>query len=378
MKEIVSLTSLRGVAALLVVFFQLRGSVEGAFNPDDFTLFISRGYLWVDFFFILSGFIMCYIYGSKFSQGRGHRQTLEFYITRFARIYPLHFAVLLAFVGIEFGQLLTVQLLDVGGVSVFSEGTSPASLITNLLLIHSLGVHDTLTWNSPSWSISTEAAVYVVFPFLIATRLVQSRGGNAVLLLGAVGLLVGLQVARGNLDITYDYGILRCIADFSIGILIYRLSGALAGPSTGTASAMQAVAAVGIAVLLHHGAWDVLAIPLFALLIYACKDDRGWLPTIMAARPFHALGLISYSVYLTHTFVLSVFKQNWGAVLPKLAVFDMPAVALALAGVQLVIILGLSAFTYRWIEEPGRHYLRRRLSGWIRARSAGPTATAGA
>ncbi len=271
-----------------------------------------------------------------------------------------------------------MQLLNVGDVSVFSEGTSPASLITNLLLVHSLGIHDTLTWNSPSWSISTEAGVYVLFPFLIGTRLVQSRGGNVVLLLGATGLLVGLQMARGNLDITYDYGIVRCIADFSIGILIYRLSGALAGPSTGAASAMQAVAVVGIAVLLHNGAWDVLAIPLFALLIYACKDDRGWLPAVMAARPLYALGVISYSVYLTHTFVLSVFKQNWGAVLPKLAVFDTPAVALALADVQLAIILGVSVFTYGWIEEPGRRYLRKRLSGWTRDHSAGPTATAGA
>src|SRR5882757_7286140 len=97
MTEIRSHTALRGIAALLVVIFHYRGIAEPAFNVDAITSFFAKGYLWVDCFFMLSGFILCHRYGT--SPGETLANSTLFLKARFARIYPLHLATLLFFVG---------------------------------------------------------------------------------------------------------------------------------------------------------------------------------------------------------------------------------------------------------------------------------------
>ena len=85
-----TLTPLRGIAAVLVVlfhsqifFYPLAGSWAGSF--------LARGWLWVDFFFVLSGFILCHVYGEAFRDGIRRPVYLAYLRARFARVYPLHF-----------------------------------------------------------------------------------------------------------------------------------------------------------------------------------------------------------------------------------------------------------------------------------------------
>ena len=139
---------MRGVAALLVAFFHLRYGVIGVPLFDLYIFqfrFGSRGYLWVDFFFILSGFILAYRYGDACSKlnlrGYGH-----FVWQRVARIWPLNaVTVLIAIVYLGKRQVIGRSYLR-----------SKDAIVANLLLVHcSWGIHYIARGTPrsfPSWS----------------------------------------------------------------------------------------------------------------------------------------------------------------------------------------------------------------------------------
>ena len=132
-----------------------------------FDALIGNGYVWVDFFFILSGFVMTHVYRSSFVDGRGIAGYREFLGARLARVYPLHFAMLMMLVGLELAKLAVMLTGRAVENEPFTERHSFDALVTNLLLIHSWNLHDDVTWNPPSWSISAEWAVYLVCPLVI-------------------------------------------------------------------------------------------------------------------------------------------------------------------------------------------------------------------
>src|SRR5450432_1063232 len=84
-----TLTPLRGIAALLVVIFHCNLMLM-KWLPDGYTQLITSGWLWVDFFFVLSGFIMSYVYAKYFFEGCTWEDYKKFIGARFARVYPLH------------------------------------------------------------------------------------------------------------------------------------------------------------------------------------------------------------------------------------------------------------------------------------------------
>src|SRR5438552_4820247 len=140
-----SLTAMRGVAALLVAFFHLRYGVIGVplFDLYIFSFrFGNRGYLWVDFFFILSGFILAYRYGDACSKLnlRGYR---HFVWQRVARIWPLNVVTVL---------IAIVYLGSKYGASYLRRD----ALIANLLLVHGWGHYFAPPLDFPSWSLSCE------------------------------------------------------------------------------------------------------------------------------------------------------------------------------------------------------------------------------
>ena len=125
-----NLTPLRGIAALLTVIFHVNIMVGFALINANSTGILNRMYLMVDFFFILSGFILSYVYGRYFSEGVSKAAFKKFTIARFARVYPLHF-VTLVYTIVLFG--ISAQL----GIpkSIVESQNSIFSIITNLLLL---------------------------------------------------------------------------------------------------------------------------------------------------------------------------------------------------------------------------------------------------
>ncbi|MEM7478835.1 MAG: acyltransferase [Planctomycetota bacterium] len=161
--EIVPLTSLRFFAAFFVYAFHVRAFVYP--EIDELTGFISYGYIWVDFFFLLSGFVLAYNYSQRLSS----KSLLKFFVARIARIYPVHIVTLLLSV------LLFVFAFFLG-ISYKSESADLATIPAQLMLVHAWGFFDHKSLNEPSWSISAEWFAYLFFP--VALFSIKHIGNN--------------------------------------------------------------------------------------------------------------------------------------------------------------------------------------------------------
>ena len=154
------LESLRGVAALIVVLHHTKYTMSVTLPR-----FVSCGYLMVDVFFVLCGFLFYHSYSLIIS---GLRDILKFMFLRFGRLYPLHLFFLLIFLGVE-----TAKYMGEPGVAftphetrAFDLNTMPA-FMANLLLVQPFFSSANKTFNPPSWSIGTEFYTYLVFTFLV-------------------------------------------------------------------------------------------------------------------------------------------------------------------------------------------------------------------
>ena len=113
----------------------------------------SKGYIWVEFFFALSGFILFYAYGSRFGVGLKAEAIGTFLAARVSRIYPLQLATLLAVVILEIDRrIVGTRELNVSFFDVPTFGGRRAgTFLSNLFMVQAWGIHDVLSWNSPAW-----------------------------------------------------------------------------------------------------------------------------------------------------------------------------------------------------------------------------------
>lgn len=360
---IMAFEGLRGLAALLVVFYHV-----AAFEYWDTTLgqygAFRNGWLAVDIFFVLSGFVMYHVYGDKVST----RTAVTFAIRRFGRLYPLHFVTLVAFVGVSFAIRLAIRLhwsATLGsGLDTRFLWFSPRELVSHVFLAHSLGVNDRLTLNVPSWSISVEFWTYLVF-FL---TLLASSGARRILSwLTIVALsfaVLLLQTRYKDLEgLHHDYGIFRCWFGFFLGALLVPLRQHLAPPATATKATagrnwiavaqVPVFVAVCLAVIFAHR-WPgaTFYYPLgFAALVFLLAQDEGPVANLLKSKLCAYLGKISYSVYLTHFTLFTVFGAIANGQAGRKAIWLTP--------LYVVSVIAVSDLTYRYIEVPWREKFRR-------------------
>ena len=147
-----TLTGVRGFAALAVLFYHIRGGMAG-YLPGAVIDGFAHGYLAVDLFFVLSGFVLWWNYGPAFV-AEGTRAAPRFLARRIARIFPLHLAILAAMA--LFALALLASGRDPGPHYGF------AALPAHALLVQNWGFTADLRWNDPAWSISTEWAAYLL------------------------------------------------------------------------------------------------------------------------------------------------------------------------------------------------------------------------
>ncbi|WP_275783244.1 acyltransferase family protein [Pararhizobium gei] len=319
------LDSWRGICALLVAMMHFPAS-----GPLSESLIIRHAYLFVDYFFVLSGFVIAHRYRESLSSGVDY---LRFGISRVGRIYPLHFAVLMVFLVFELLRL-TVPALRGEGPAPFSEGNSIPELINSLLMLNGTGVDSRPTWNSPSWSISAEIWTYLIFG--LAVMILGRRHWIVLVAVVIAGMAAIHAWSPTTIDTTWHLGLLRCLYGFSLGALLYHWLGktlvaghgrarAAARPSH-VATLAEVFTLAGVLAFVSvagRGPANIFAPFVFALSICVFSYQGGLVSRVLNRPAFLWLGTLSYGIYMVHIFVQSRMI-NVASVLEKIT--GMPLV----------------------------------------------------
>lgn len=349
---IASLTGIRALAAFLVLFLHADQNIPVGMIQTIGV--VSRGYLGVDLFFLLSGFILTYVYFDSLQRPTG-RTFAIFMWHRFIRLYPVHIAVLVALVAVVLGAgRLGLNLRS-------PEAFQLSELPWQILLLHAWGVTDQVSWNVPSWSISAEWFAYLCFPLVVA-GLGRVRKPCVLLLiavtsLGAIALIFSL--AGWGLSGAWiaPSALVRIAGSFVCGAALCRYA-TLRHALESKSSFNDVVALIALLAFLigpSFGAPDFALIALLAIFIGALAMSSGVTAKLFSLAPLVWLGEISYSLYMVHFPVLRalniVFKPE------RLQAMGPFATAGAYC-MSIGICVACAAVLYYLVEHPLRVRLR--------------------
>ena len=346
------------------------GPFAGSLFQTDTTLFVKKGYLLVDFFFVLSGFIMAHVYGTSFTDLVGRAGFWRFMKARFARIYPLHLFTLL------WAILLFVAItwlnfpLDDREKTVYDVSAIPAHLV----LIHAMGVYPGYTWNGPSWTISVEWWMYMLFPFLYGPVSRLPGWGRVLLLMGLLGgYVVLVYVLNGpspypwaqslNVPPFMGAAFVRCVLSFSVGMLFYGFF-SKGWAKSWLANGYALMGFAGLMVLSMHLGWsDIITVATFPFIILSAGYGSARVNAVLTTKPMQRLGDLSFSIYLTNEIIFDTLRVvRFGLTGSAQSPADLPTAQIWLWCVAwLVVVVLVSELTYRFIELPARSALNARF-----------------
>jgi peptidoglycan/LPS O-acetylase OafA/YrhL len=364
----------RGICACLVAFVH----VPVAHGWQNANAFHSMQ-LFVDFFFVLSGFVICFAYGERL---KGDRNWQGFMIRRFGRVYPLHVAALAGFVVLELAKAMTglFATLPMDGAP-FTGPRSMATLVSNLVMTQSFGLHGMTSWNGPAWSIGVEFYTYALFA---ATVLIAGARSSVFLALTVSGFAVMALFSPLWLFATHDFGFWRCLYGFFLGCLVCNLIGGNCRSAVPVRLAVNAgwtrmpsatvveIAAVALLIayiaLTGLNASSLAAPVVFAGIVAIFAAESGAISRALLTAPAQALGLWSYSIYMIHMLLFAVLKIVMTALASikifaisspvsepvKLWTLGGPVGDAALVAAYLGLVLVLAKYSFEWIEAPAR------------------------
>ena len=358
--HIKALTGLRFVAALLV-FIHHASNLKAMGVPN---VRFSLGAVGVSFFYVLSGFIMCYVYGDRLEK----KDVLKYLVTRVARIWPLHLCCLLIF-------LVMFESWD----TLVNTPHETTKLAVNALLLQSWTASEdwVISFNGPSWSLSTEMAFYFFFPLFI---LIGKRRFPAVYIaLGVFTILAigGLDWCNANkvlptwvdvANLPQAFPLLR-LFEFATGIATAYLFSARKQTEEAPHSfvrdtlfeVLSLSLVIGFLVLAQKAKLMQVLIQLsgpaagnyfrfsgtvfvFAVVIFVFAQSRGMFGRFFSLRPIFYLGEISFSFYLVHRMVIRwMVKKVW------LADYFPHGTVLI---VVFLLCVGFSALLFTFVEIP--------------------------
>lgn len=352
------LDGLRGIAALVVAIMCHYVHFSGRFQPGgaavsdapgyDFPvihLLYSYGGLAVDVFFLLSGYVFAAVYADDLTARRVSGR--EFFVRRFARLYPIHLLTLLAT-----ALLIYVFLARTGRFPVY-QPNGPLEFVLNILFMQAGTIERGYSFNGPAWSLSFEAMAYLFF-FFIAVNGMRLRW---VWLAIAVGLaLVSFGPTRTYRPLLFDIDTGHALVGFFMGVLVQRQ-----GVTYPVQTAAKILAIGGLSILVSSYSrpaqmpvavvWAVFGLGLLALRLWPL------LRRPLEVRSIVLLGDLSLAIYLVH-FPIQV------AILLLLDWLREPipyASFFFLLGYSVIVLV--SAYLLHYLFElPAQRWLRRRLS----------------
>lgn len=377
-----ALDSWRGIAAVMVALFHM---------PIAWSLYdvgiVRHAWLFVDFFFVLSGFVIAFTYENRIAD---RREFADFMIRRFGRVWPLHAAVLLALVVLQIIILILTQYAHFPAPNnkPFEGPWNSWAILENLFLVHSLGLMPGPgTWNTPSWSISVEFYTYVVFGLAVlfaSRRIIIISAMISIMGLVTLSLLSNVYLAS-----TTQWGFERCLYGFFLGVMTFHVEANMPKMPAALANTVELIILVCAVIFV----WGVGLSPmtlgaplLFALVVLVFSREAGLVSRALVTRPFLWLGERSYTIYMLHLSVFIVLNYATRAVeqyshksLTTIAkgfnsmelvtdrtIIDFGSVLLNdLIGLfTILLIFALAAVIYRTIEVPARDFFKRKSQAY--------------
>lgn len=358
------LDSFRGLCALSVVVFHLH--VVSTFTEADF--FRGSGLL-VEFFFVLSGFVLSH--GYAFSN---HLSFKQFAVLRSFRLFPLHIVMLVVFILFEFGKLAAYQW---GGLlfnsAPFTGLGAPSEILPNFFLVHAWSsLTDPWSFNSPSWSISIE--YYIYFIFFATLLLFKSYKILAWTFISFVMLwLIAKEAIFPVLDVQ------RGLSCFFAGGVTYYLYSRLNYLKFNylVASLLEALLLVLVVCIVASSIEyrSLISTFLFCATVFIYSFEVGFISSVLKRSVFTRLGELSYSIYMTHAAVIfilvslaMVMQKITGLQLAPMVDdvrfvttgYQLPNIILVFCVLALVVFI--SFFTHKYIEKWGQRKARGLLS----------------
>lgn len=264
--------------------------------------------LLVDLFFVLSGLLIAKVYMEKLRQPSAFP---EYIVRRLGRIWPVQAVTLAILVAYELAKLIAEATFGLHfSVPAFAAdgGNFAEAIWTNLLLVHSLGVHARETWNFPSWSLSVEFFTYAIFALFCLLGPWRRRALAVVTVTASITILV--VVAPHHMRSTYDFGLFRCLAGFFAGTLCFEIVQRTTPRRWPLPTLTEVLALTAIVLWLKMGVdtYWAFAAPIFlSLFIAAFLPERGLLSRVLVLKPFQVLADLSFSIYMVHGLVLIFF-----------------------------------------------------------------------
>lgn len=347
------LTSLRFFAAMWVVLYHYWPKLDVAGATP---MLVEKGYLGVELFFVLSGFILCHVYRTSVEDGRFKYGA--FLWNRLARVYPLHLATLLGMIVLGVGA-------GVAGFAVDANILSWESLPANLLMVQAWGLAPQAAFNHPSWSISAEWFAYLTFPlFAWASLALKDRPYVAVVL--AAGFLAGLYAGFQHLagfpltQATIAWGALRIVPCFALGCALHALWRAHPAQNRLAAVAGGLASVLVVLVFAAFAAPDALIVIALGAVIFFLARTAQTGGEVLAAAPLVYLGEVSYSVYM----VCVPWKIVFVNAAAKILQINDERLPLWLWLVFLGSVVPLAAVSYHLIEKPARARMKLMAEAW--------------
>ena len=307
------------MAALSVLFFHSRIFSEGSLFEIPLQMLFSNGWMGVDVFFVLSGFVISYVYADRV-------EYRNYLVRRFARFYPVYILT----------TLLALGIVTSLGKPPFSQ-LGDFDILMNIAMLQGLYGGHTISVNFVSWSVSAEFIIYLIFPIIFWI--------GAFLPANLFGVLtpIILYSAFGGLDWTgLGWPVNKCLFLFSAGVMLFNYwvkNGSSMPKWISGAAIISLVAILGLpswarqfGINIHNAQMAVFAVPIVAW-------GLTW-------HPKSALillgGRISYSIYLFH------------------GVVYMYLVQVQMVGEWLLFIFSSLIIAYvgsNWIERPARKWI---------------------
>lgn len=396
-----SLTPLRGVAALLVVLFHCQIFIAPLMDTH-LSLFVDKCWIWVDFFFVLSGFILTHVYGETFEEGVKRPAYWKYLRARFARVYPLHFFTLLWALAAG-TMILAGPAENPKWTSLFHQIFDIRGFPACVFLVQAMHLFATPPMNPPSWSLSAEWWMYWLFPLMMP--FLVASGGRMQKMMGLLGpggrarrfiwllIIAGLytfvryrlasrfgqpisQWQPSTLNTNNDYAFPRCVAGFMLGMVTYRWFQLGAGRRLLQRDVLFWIIMLALLLSLHFDVNELLTVALFPVLILAAAYNGSAARRLLSSRPAQRLGDWSFSIYMVHMPVFFTYRAiapllGWWIPQGFYTVRADYELGWLCACIFLVVTVAVASLCYRWLEVPARNYLNgRQRAGFARQKGA--------